>query len=522
MALVRKVLAVVVGVGVVAALALGDARAQAERRGGTIRVGITQEILNLDPHVATAFSSFQVLDLVYESLLRLNPRTLALEPNLAQSWSVSPNGLEYTFTLRRDATFHDGSAVDASDVKYTIERILNPATRSPQASFLGPVREVTVVSPFVVRITLAQPFAPLLSVLADNRRSGIVPVNFEEKVGTPQTRTLGSGPYQLAEFAATGVRLVRHERYWRKDAEGTRLPYADAVVFRVIPDPATLRAAVRAGEVEMIIGFGVDVTAARTLRDVAGLRVVSTPDLSYSLVGLQVERGPLADVRVRQALSLATDRQKVVELVYSGRAAVGGPLPPTLEEWAPLPPGRLPHYRPDVGRARQLLAQAGQPRLALRMMPIPTVPEAVQIAQVLKEQWAQAGVTVELEQVDFATFLARWRGSQFDTFVSLNGGATDPDIHLYRHLHSTGSTNVFKFKDPTLDQLLDQARATPDPRRRVQLYAQAQQRIADQVPFLFIAYADLFAVMRTQLQGFVLTSTRSMAPLAESWVTASR
>src|SRR5574341_724741 len=126
-----KVGRVLIVVTLLLALALAPVRAQAPapQRGGTLRVGITQEILNLDPHVATAFSSVQVFDLVYETLLRFNPKTLEIEPNLAASWSVSGDGLEYTLNLRRDATFHDGSSVDASDVKYTIDRILNPATR---------------------------------------------------------------------------------------------------------------------------------------------------------------------------------------------------------------------------------------------------------------------------------------------------------------------------------------------------------------------------------------------------------
>lgn len=499
------------------AASAGQAQAPAPQRGGTIRVGITQEILNLDPHVATAFSSLQIMDLIYESLLRLNPRTLQIEPNLAQSWTVSSDGLTYTFTLRRDATFSDGSTVDASDVKYTIDRILNPDTKSPQASFLAPVREVVVVNPFVVRFTLRQPTASLLSVLTGPLR-GIVPVNFEDKVGDPKVKALGSGPFVLAEFGPGSVRLTRNDRYWRKDAAGSRLPYADAVVYRVIPDAATLRAAVRAGEVDLIIGFGVDITAARALQGAAGLRIMSTPDLAYSLVGINASKAPFNDVRVRQALSLGVDRAQLIQVVYGGRGTVGGPIPPTLEEWKPIQGARLPNYRRDVNRAKQLLQQAGQASVAVKMMPIPTVPEAVQLAQVLKEQLAPAGFNVELEQVDFATFLARWRGSNFDTFVSLNGGSVDPDIHLYRHIYSTGSTNVFKFNSRDIDQLLDQARVTPDQARRVEMYGRVQRLIAEQVPFLFIAYADLFAVARTQVQGFVLSSTRTMTPLAETWL----
>lgn len=496
----------------------GTAQAPTPQRGGTIRVGITQEILNFDPHVATAFSSFQVLDLVYESLLRLNPKTLELEPYLAESWTVSPDGLEYTFTLRRGVTFHDGTALKASDVKYTIDRILDPATKSAQASFLEPVKDVTVVNPFVVKITLKRPFAPFLSLLTGASR-GIVPDNFQDKVGDPRVKTLGTGPYVLQEFGPGSVRLSRYDRYWRKDAGGTRLPYADGVVYRVIPDAATLRAAIRADEVDLIVGFGVDMTAVKTLGSVPGLRVMSTPDLSYSLLGVNTSKPPLDSVKVRQALSLAVNREQIVQIVYSNRATVAGPIPPTVAEWQPVPASRLPNNQPDPTRARQLLREAGYAGgVSIKMMPIPTVPDAVQIAQVLKEQLAPAGLTAEIEQVDFATFLSRWRGSQFDTFVSLNGGAPDPDAHLYRHVYSTGSTNVFKFKDAGIDQLLDQGRVTTDPAKRRDIYRRVQFAIADQVPFLFLAYADLFAVAREQVNGFVLSSTRSMTPLADTWL----
>ncbi len=512
-----RTIAAALGTALVLSLSIASAQAPAPQRGGTIRVGVTQEFLNLDPHVATAFSSTQIFDLVYETLLRYNPRTLEIEPNLAQSWTVSENGLDYTMTLRRNAVFHDGSQVDASDVKYTIERILNPNTRSPLASFFQPVREVVVVSPFVVRISLRQASASFPSVLAGRGR--IVPAEFEDKVGDPRVRAIGSGPYRLAEFSSASVRLARHERYWGRDGAGAALPYADAVVFRVIPDAATLRAALRAGELELIIGFGVDITAVRALAGVAELRVLSAPDLAYSLLGVQHERGPLADVRVRQALSIAINRDQLIQVVYSGRATAAGPIPPTVTEWRPIRAGQLPNYSPDAARARALLAQAGQPQgVAIKMMPIPTVPEAVQMAQVLREQLAPAGFRVEIEQVDFATFLNRWRGSDFDTFVSLNSGDVDPDVHLYRHIHSTGSTNVFKFKNAAIDQLLDQGRVTVAVARRQQIYGQVQRAIAEQVPFLFLAYADLFAVTRANVNGFILASTRSMTPLAETWL----
>lgn len=490
----------------------------APRRGGTLTVGLAQEVLNLDPHTATAFSSFAIFDLVYQGLLDQDPGTLRLQPGLAESWSVSADGRVYTFTLRPGVRFHDGSALTAEDVKYTFERILDPQTSSPRASQLPSIERIEVLDAQRVRFVLAEPFAPFLNLLAG---LAIVPRDFPQKVGDPRTQTLGTGPYRLVRFSADTLELARFDGYWRQGEDGRALPYMDRIVVRVIPDPSTLTSALRTGDVDLVVGFGLDATTALILSRQSGLVVESVPDLSYSLLGLNVTRGPLADLRVRQAISLAVDRQELVDVVYSGQAAVAGPIPPTLHEWKPLPPGELPFYggADRLARARQLLQEAGHPNgFALKVMPIPTVPEAVQLAQVLQQQLRHVGIRVEIEQVDFATFLDRWRRSDFDAFVSLNGGSTDPDLHLYRHLHSTGSTNVFKFADQTTDRLLEQGRTTSDVARRVEIYTQLQRRLAEQVPLLWLTHPTVYGAWRDRVQGFVLSSTRSLRSLESTWL----
>ena len=484
-------------------------------RGGVLRIGMTLEIINLDPHVATAFSSFRVMEHIYEGLLCFD-EDMGLKPSLATAWTISPDGTEYIFKLREGVRFHDGSAMTAEDVKYSLERILNPETASPQAGRLGVIKEITILNPLELKITLTKPFAPFLTILAMPPGIGIVPKNFEAKVD-PITETLGTGPFRLVKLGADFAKLERNVDYWGKDAQGNSLPYLDGLLIKVIPDPATLRAALKVGDVDLILGM--DAIAAEILKGAPGVEVLVVPQLAYSLLGIQNARPPFDDIRVRQALSLAVDRQEIVDVVYAGFATVGGPVPSSLIAWNPLPPEELLHYTRDIERAKQLLAEAGHPDgISFNIMPLPGWPETLAIALVIQEQLRPAGITVEIESVDFATFLSRWRAHDFDTFVSLNSGVVDPDIHLYRHLASTGGINVFNFYDPVTDKLLRAGRIVTDLPTRRDIYSALQRRIAEQVPFLFLAYADLFAARRIEVEGFVLLPDRSTTFLRQTWL----
>lgn len=494
------------------ALLAGGLNAQSQdepQAGGQLNVALTQEIQNLDPHVATGFSSFRVMEHVYEGLLRYNNQ-MELQPALATSWEVSDDGTVYTFQLREGVTFHDGSDLTAADVVASFERVLDPETESPQRSRIEAIDTIEVVGPTEVRFTLSRPFSPFLSTMP---LISIVPENFAEKVEDPRRATLGTGPFTLAEFGPDFVQLTKNEDYW---AEG--LPYLDGIRIRQIPDASTLRAALRTGQVDLIFGFGVDVNTAGAFAGLADFNVFSVPGLNYSLMGIQNEREPFDDVRVRRALSLAIDRQQIVETVYFGRAAEAGPIPPASEEWGPMAASDLPNYGQNLERARSLLDDAGVEDLTFNMMPIPTVPEANQIAQVIQQQLERIDVTVEIESVEFGTFLDRWRGSDFDTFISLNGGEIDPDLHLFRHVNSEGSTNVFQFADDRVDELLEDGRTTSGIDARRAVYGDLQTRLAEQVPFLFLTYPEVFAVASSDVQGFEVRPTQSIEALRSTWL----
>lgn len=478
---------------------------EAQSQGNNVlRVGITQQIINLDPHVATAFSSFRVMEQIYEGLLRFDSNS-TLQPALAESFDVSDDGLVYTFNLRPGVTFHDGSPFTAQDVKFSFERVLDPDTASPQASRINSIDTIDVLSDTQIRFTLKQAFSPFLSALP---QIFIVPEGFETKVGNPQVATLGTGPFKLDELGPDFARLSKNASYW--DAG---LPKLDGVIIRQIPEASTLRSALRAGQLDVIFGFGVDVTSAGSFAGLSGFKVTSVPGLSYSLLGIQNERPPFDDVRVRQALSLAVDREALAEIVYFGRAVVAAPLAASVPEFGPLPASQLPNYTRDIARAKELLKEAGQENLSFTISPLPTVPEAIKIAEVLQQQFKEVGIETKLDSLDISTWVDNWRNSNFDTFVSLNGGNPDPDIHLNRHLVTGGSTNVFKFSDPEVDTLLANGRQTSNLSDRVDIYNQLQQRLADLEPFLFLDYAEVFAVTSTDVQGFSLRADQSIASI---------
>jgi len=375
-------------------------------------------------------------------------------------------------------------------------------TGSPYRSFLLDIENVEVLSALEVRVVLEQPSA---SFLANLTFAPIVPQDFENKVGNPQTETLGTGPFTLAEFGTDFVRLERYDSYWQLDDQGNRLPYLDAVVFKVVPDVATVRAAMAAGELDFAWGFAVDYITYEQLKDGPNTEALRVPQLGWGTIGFNCGTPPFNDARVRQAVSLAIDRQELVDLAYFGLGTAGRPIPPALEDWAPLPPEALPYHLVDIERAKNLLADAGYPDgFTLNFMPIPTISEALIMSEIIEEQLAQIDIIVQIEQVDFATFVHRWRESEFEAFLSVNRGEIDPSLYLDSYFASDGSRSILQYEDRAIDLLLEVGHLVVDHETRVDIYTALQRRLADQAPALFLSYADMLIVKNRAAHGITL------------------
>ena len=474
---------------VVVALVLPALPVRAGPAGTTFTMGVDQEIVGLDPNLVTSFSSFRRIDFLYNKLVRYNDK-LEIEGDLAESWEYQ-DSRNVTFRLRRGVKFHDGTEMTSEDVKFTLERVLDPATRSPGRSFIDQITSVETPDRFTVRIKLALPLASLLSGLASANLS-IVQKAAVQRFGNLQRNEAGTGPFMLAEWVPDNfMRLVKNPNYFRRG-----MPKVDTLIIRVIPDQASLLAGVRTRSLDMAtINQGPVITAAK--RE-SGLNVMQKAGLNLRIFSFNTTRKPYDDPRVRYAFAWAIDRQAIVNTAEFGFAAVSGPIP-AATPWA-TPVSRLPSYTPNIARARQLLAEAGYPQgFATRIVTSPTYEGGVAVAQVIQEQLRAIGIAATLDTIEWGTYINRWVARDFDTMIELRGGDPDPDRFLYRTFHSTGGVNNFLFRDRDIDLLLERGRVNVDAERRKVVYAELEKALIEAAPAIF-----LYTPMETQvLQGYV-------------------
>ncbi len=469
----------------------------------TLEIATDQSPVGLDPHVATAFSTAQIDSVIYEGLTAIDPQ-LRVIPALASSWTVSPDGLTYTFTLRENAAFQNGRPLTPGDVIKNFERVRDPKTASPYASRFTGIASMQPTGPHSLTITLDKPSAPFLVQLAS------LAIAAPEAMAELGRKPMGTGPFRLAEWIPdTALTLERNPTYW--DAG---LPKLAGIKFDIVPESATRESGLSGGSYQMIPV--VDAAIVASLTGTPGVRFEETQDLAYSLVGVNVSRPPFDKPAVREAVNMALDRAQIVQAAYFGRAVPGGPLSPALSFWA-APISAFPCYKPDPEGARKKLLDAGLATpVKVTLNVLGSLQLVVDVAQVVQAQLNKAGFDVTLNVQEQGKFIADWRASNFDAFVSLNGGSPDPDDYFGRSFQTGGATNVFKYSNPGLDKLLDAARAAQDPDKRRMLYFDAQAILACTGPAMPIAYGTLTSAVRDNVQGFTPIATRSLRTLRDT------
>jgi len=487
-----------IGLGLLASTMIaGAAHAQA------IDVAIDSSPAGLDPHLITAFNSVVIVqENIYESLTSV-ALDLSVQPGLAESWDVSEDGLTYTFHLRQGVVFHDGSDFTAEDVAASIRRVQAESTGSPLASRVTPITGIEVVDDATIVFTLDAPFAPILSSLAT---IAIVPAEYESDVDALQQAPVGTGPFQFTEWQPNGyIDLAANEAYY---VDGQ--PGVDSVRFNFVPEAATRQVGITSGEYDILPGL--DPATALQLQGMGGVTVQETRDLAYTLVGFNAAQAPFDDARVRRAFNLALNRDEIIAGALFGAGVPAGPLSPALETWA-LDTSEYDCYVQDVDAARALLEEAGVTTpIQLRMNVLPRQ-DARDIAQIVQQQAAAAGFQIELLNQEIGQFVQDWSNSNFDLFVSANGGSPDPDEYFYRTFYTGGSTNVFQYSNPELDALLDEGRSLTDQAERRGVYDEIQRILACEGPVAHIAYGNLFTAVSDRVQGFEISANGRLPSL---------
>lgn len=442
------------------------------------------DVVSFDPHRTVELVSGNVNDKIYERLVVLDEKG-GVQPRLATQWAVSPDGRTWTFELRRNAVFHDGTPFNAEAVRVNFERMLDPGLRLPTAVLLGGVSRVRTAGSHTVVLETREPFGPLLYNLTHYSIAFISPRALREGVDVAR-QPVGTGPYRFVSWTPKeAVILEAHPRYWGEQ------PTVRRVIFRAVPDGATRTVMLETGEADIVANLPVqDVDR---LRRRADLRVVVHPFNRVVWLMINTQRGPLRDVRVRQALNYAVNKQAIARAILRGFAEV----PCSVVAKATFGYAKSECYSYNPSKAKALLAEAGYPNgfeiklfstSGRYLMDRETV-EAVQ------GQLAGVGVHVRLNLMEWAVFLSSTRRppdqAEHDLALWAFGPATnDSDFVLATNFHSSAwppaGNNRAYYRNDQVDQLIMEARATVEDSKRKALYSQLIPMIMHDAPAIFL------------------------------------
>lgn len=468
-------------------------QAQEPARGGTLRIGLnTPE--NLDPAFSPNDPETLFNRTIYDYLLELKTDN-SIAPNLATEWSISDDSLTYTFGLQEGVTFHDGSAFSSADVVFTFNRLKEVS--SPALNLLGEF-EVSAPAPQTVVFTLAQPNADFLYGVASRWaliiKDGQATPNVLAEGENPLVNFNGTGPFVLEAYSpGERATFVRNENYWQSG-----LPYLDQVEQIYIDDPIAQADALRAGELDFI--FKIPADQIETLEADSNLTVYQSATSQHPVIRLRADQGPGTDVRVRQAFKLATDREALNDLLLGGRGVVGNndPISPVYEGFF-NDELENPAYDPEAANA--LLVEAGYADGLSLTLYTPDSLGYSDLATVLQQQWAVAGINVDIvvrpENVYYST--DEW--STVDLGITGYGARPTPQQFLVEAYASSGIYNESHWSDEELDALIARAAVTADTEERAGLYAQISEIFNERGPIIIPWFAPVVSASGSAVQG---------------------
>lgn len=454
---------------------------------GNLIAAISGEPDQLDPHKTTAYFSFEVLENVFDTLVQPD-ENLEMRPALAESWQISPDQLTWTFHLRGGVSFHDGSPLRADDVVYSYRRIMDE--KLANVDKFSAVADVTAPDPLTVVINLERPTPNLLTNLGGFKGMAIVSRRNVES-GQIATHPVGTGPFAfLGQKSGDSITLRANPSYWGG------APKISGVTFRFISEPSTALSALQAGEIDWT--DSVPTQRVAQLREDDSITLAVTASNDYWYLALNEARPPWNDVRVRRAVAYGIDRDAIVAATSYGTATANQLAIPANNPWY-TPYHR---YRYDLDTAHRLLDEAGVGDVGMDLLVTSEYPQTVTAAQIIADNLAPLGITVNIRTVDFATWLDQQNTGNFDMLMMGWLGNIDPDDFYYAQHHSQGTSNAQKFSDPEVDRLLDAGRVETDRQARGALYDEAATLIADKVSYIFLYNPSVIQAWTPALTGY--------------------
>jgi ABC-type transport system substrate-binding protein len=472
---------------------------------GYLYLRLNSNPTTLDPALVTDVLGGGITAKLFNGLVRFN-ENLDIVPDIARSWTLSDDQRTYTFRLRRDVLFSNGRKVTAGDFQYSFERVLLPETKAPLTWVLDKIEGagdviagrarhlsgMTVVNDHTLVIRLEKPFGPFLSLLAMTTAYVVAREDVERLGQDYGTHPTGSGPYVLTEWKhGQHVVLTTREDYF----EGR--PKLNGIYYRVIPEDLTAVLEFETGRLDILLIPSSEYhryTTDPQWRDL----VYGRTGLNTYYLGFNCTRPPFDDIRVRQAVNYAVDRQHILNTVMERRGILAsGPIPPGLWK-SKLWPQTAEGYAFDPRKARELISEAGATGKTIKVY-IAADPEVLDVVEVVQDYLAKAGLKAEITQLDWSAFKHAVNEGEPDAFwLSWWADYPDPENFLFPLFDSASvgsGGNRTRCLDPELDRLIETAQRTMDDRQRYRLYHQAENRIIKNAPWLFMWHkADSYVV----------------------------
>ena len=493
---------------VLAALGLVTSASAAPPKDAIV-IGLVAEPVTMDPPQITDLNSARVTKRIFEGLVAQELGSYKLVPGLAQSWDISKDGLTYTFKLRPNVKFHDGTPFNAEAVKFVFERQLNDkgpyystGTYPYVKGFLGNVAGVEVLDAGTVQIKLKAPLAPFLQYLAHQSLFMFSPESLKKWGKDVVKHPVGTGPFKLDAWEP-GVRVVlaRNDEYW-----GGAPKIRQAIYVPIVEAQARL-VALKTGDIDLTMDVPPD--SLDELRRDPNVVVAESNSSAVWYVMLNTRHPILKDRRVRQALNHAVNKDAIIRDILRGTAIVSrGPMSPVYGTFYEDNTARYPH---DLDKARALLREAGHPNgFELTFL----VPESgsgmqspVEMATVIQANLAQIGVRAKIQTMEWGAYLRKYLEQPDMAEMSWNPSIGDPDHMMYMLLSSDRFPPAFNagyYQNDRVDDLLRRARTTVDEKARVPLYREAQKLVVEDAPWIFVDHGKQVIVHRKRVQGFKL------------------
>lgn len=477
-------------------MTLPEARAQglALKRGGTLTSLLTPEPSTIMIGVGAQGPTLMVASKIFQPLFTYTD-TLDFKPVLAKSWDISEDKRVYRFNLQTGVKFHDGTSMTSQDVIFSAMKFMRALSLRSRVVF-EPIEKAEAPDDHTVIFTLKEPTAAFMMGFGGTAMP-VVPRHLNDvadyRTNPNNAKPVGTGPFKLAEWRrGSFIRLVRHEEYWKPGQ-----PYLDEIVYRFVPDGQSRALALQTGQVQLAGASDIEPFDLPRFQRQPGLQVTSKGWEYYgpmSWIELNKRNKPLDDVRVRRAMSLAIDRNFIVQRLWFGMGkAATGPFCESTRHYDPNV--RFPAF--DVAAANRLLDEAGYrpdsrgQRFTLRHAPLPYGEVWTRLSEYFRSAMQKIGIGLVMENNDTATHTARFGNWDFDTAVTYIYQAGDANIGLEQYLATANIrkvpfNNVGGYSNPRVDEILSITRTLTDLDQRQKLLSELQRIVADDMPYLFL------------------------------------